>query len=78
MELVFPIVQHTMTDYFEVLLVSEVQRYPSCLYIKWPLTAGHECTVNEDRYAVMADRNKQLDFISMIDDSRFLNVKRSF
>jgi hypothetical protein len=34
--------------------------------------------INEDRYVVVTDHNNLLDFISMIDDSQFLNVKRRF
>jgi hypothetical protein len=34
--------------------------------------------INGDRYVVVTDHNNLLDFISMIDDSQFLNVKRRF
>lgn len=34
--------------------------------------------INRDRYVVVTDHNNLLDFISMIDDSQFLNVKRIF
>jgi hypothetical protein len=35
-------------------------------------------TISRDRYVVVTDHNSLLDFISMIDDSQFLNVKRRF
>jgi hypothetical protein len=34
--------------------------------------------INRDRYVVVTGHNNLLDFISMIDDSQFLNVKRRF